>query len=38
MMEGPEMASLLKRYVAGRMDWKQLAIALEERLDKIKSE
>ena len=38
MMEGPEMVSLLKRFVAGHMDWKQLATALEERLEKIKSE
>ncbi len=38
MIDMPEMTSILKRYLAGHMDWKQLVIILEDRLKKIKGE
>lgn len=38
MIDAPELDSILKRYLAGHMDWKQFVTALEERLEKIKSE
>jgi hypothetical protein len=38
MINAPEVDSIVKRYLAGQIDWEQLAIALEDRLEKIKSE